>query len=405
MTRESAGSRVSREQATATVWDVAVIGAGPAGAVAALELSTRGYSVLLLERLELPRDKVCGDGLLADSLRVLQRIGLLQEIRSLAYTCRRLRVYSPRRIAFELGGDFLALKRATLDARLAGEAVARGARLCIAEAIGVGTDQQGTAWVTLRDVPRPVRARVAVVATGARTTLLRDSGMLLRPRASAIALRCYLRSPAALDEWVVSFDRSIVPGYGWIFPVAAGEYNIGCGVFYDDRDRPATNLRRLFESFLEQFPPARRLRTAGCSLGPLEGAQLRCGLDGASFHDGGQVVAAGEAVGSTLHLTGEGIGKAMETGELAAAAIDEALSTGDPGRLGDYPDRVVGGLSRIYRGFRTAQGWISRGWVADLTAARLAGSRRLRGRLEGVLDETVAPEELLSPRGLVAWRR
>ncbi len=58
-------------------WDVVVAGAGPAGATAALHLARRGRRVLLADRHPFPREKVCGDGLIPDALRALERAGLL----------------------------------------------------------------------------------------------------------------------------------------------------------------------------------------------------------------------------------------------------------------------------------------------------------------------------------------
>ncbi len=62
------------------IWDVVIIGAGPAGSTAAIHLARQGHGVLLLEKEKFPRDKVCGDALIADSLRCLGRLGLLPTV-------------------------------------------------------------------------------------------------------------------------------------------------------------------------------------------------------------------------------------------------------------------------------------------------------------------------------------
>src|SRR5260370_16214471 len=96
------GSSVSWQQASQTVppelWDVVVIGAGPAGSVAALHLATEGHRVLLLDKQRFPRDKTCGDGLLPEAQGVLQRAGLLQHALELGRRLAILSMISPSRI-------------------------------------------------------------------------------------------------------------------------------------------------------------------------------------------------------------------------------------------------------------------------------------------------------------------
>ena len=77
------------------------------------------------------------------------------------------------------------------------------------------------------------------------------------------------------------------------------------------------NLRQVFDAFCELYAPARELMATGTPLGELKGAPLRCSLDGALYSRAG-MLATGEAIGSTYDFSGEGIGKAMETGMLAA---------------------------------------------------------------------------------------
>ena len=116
-------------------WSVAIIGAGPAGTAAAIMLSSRGHSVLLLDQHRFPREKVCGDGLIADAQRVLARIGLLQTVRQAANPVRNIRLLSPSGIEFNLPGDYLVLERRVLDALLLQRAVEYGADICVAKVV------------------------------------------------------------------------------------------------------------------------------------------------------------------------------------------------------------------------------------------------------------------------------
>lgn len=390
------------------VWDAAVVGAGPAGSMAALRLRDRGRSVLLLDRRDFPRDKACGDGLIPDSLRVLRRVGLDGAVRAAGKASTRSLVFSPSRIEVEVPGDFVALRRRDFDAILAAEAARRGAvfahgRVTAIEPGGDGRDDAATLEVAGNG--SPVRARTVVLATGADVSLLDGQDMVRRSSPSAFAVRCYVRSELEIDELILSFDREILPGYGWIFPLPERTYNVGCGVFEGSRRSSRIDLRATLDRFLSTFPLGRDLLRSGEIVSPVKGARLRCGLNGTHLVRS-NLLAVGETVGTTFPFTGEGIGKAMETGELAADVIDEALSCADMRRLLDYPRRVEAGLRAKYRGYQVAERWLARAWVSDLVARRIRRSDYLRGAVAGIVAETVDPKAVFSPRGLVRslWR-
>src|SRR4030095_16327573 len=154
-------------------------------------------------------------------------------------------------------------------------------------------------------------------------------GLVTQHNRSAIALRCYVRSLVPLDRLVVSYDRSITPGYAWIFPLADGEFNIGCGISYRNKAGSGVNLREAFKSFITSFSLAADIMRHAEAISQIRGAMLRCGLSGTSPHGPGNVLVLGESIGATFPFTGEGIGKAMETGEIAAEVGHNALTSGN----------------------------------------------------------------------------
>ena len=379
-------------------WDVVVVGAGPAGATAATHVARAGHRVLLIDKHAFPRDKVCGDGLIADTLGALDRLGALPAVLRDARHVTATSVYSAGRHRIDLAGQFLTLKRQRLDALIVEQARTAGVALTRGLAAAL-TPRNNGIDVTFRsgDV---VRAAYTLIATGADDTLLRRATASQPALPSALALRCYVRSSARIDRLVISYDRAIVPGYAWIFPLRDDEYNVGCGVFFRDGRRGNVNLRSMFDTFVQSFPEARNLMEHSTAVTPLKGAPLRCGLGVDVPPDIPRVLAIGETIGTTYPFTGEGIGKAMEAGELAARTVTEALQAGDPQRLLGFTSLVQRVLAPKYRAYRTAERWLARPWVTDLLARRARHSEFLRAALSGILNESIDPRTVFSVSGI-----
>jgi geranylgeranyl reductase family protein len=388
-------------------WDVVIVGAGPAGATAAAHLARAGHQVLLLDRHRFPRDKVCGDALIPDAIAALGRLGLLEAVRESGCPLGLTSVFSPSRIEFEVPGTFITLKRLHFDEILARRAASMGATLAQATVERIDTPADAAA-VVVRGCGKPIQARLAIVATGANAAVVPTTVKPEVAGPSAVALRCYVRSAVEIDRLIISYDHAVLPGYAWIFPLGRGEYNVGCGMLLRaNKGRgPAadasSNLRHIFQRFTEQFPLAHDLMAAARDSTPLKGATLRCGLSGADPVPAPHVLAIGESIGTTFPFTGEGIGKAMETGEIAAAVASAALRTGDLAALAEFAGRLAE-LQPKYQGYRIAEKWLSWPWVVDLLARRARRSRYLRDALAGILDETVDPRAVFSAPGIARW--
>lgn len=396
--------------------DVLVVGAGPAGAACALWLARAGIDTVLVDQHDFPRDKVCGDGLIPDAHRALQRLGLYDEVMAAAQPVQHLACIGPRGGRVDVPGSLAVLPRLLLDDIVCRGAQRAGARLFTPWRFDAPL-LEGELVVGARlkqgDVVREVRARWVVLATGGVPQALQAAGMCDRRTPSGIALRGYVKNDAMVGRITameVVWDKSLAPGYGWIFPAPDGRFNIGVGVA---NSHPAdgaegakmkdVNLRKLFDAFCEIHAPARELMRNGKLEGDLKGAPLRCSLTGARQARAGLLV-TGEAAGATYAFTGEGIGKALETGLLAAEALLAAPGGVPAGTSADVCARYEASLAALKPRFdlyERANQINAHPWLADLVIWRASKSARLRQRMAGVLEETSNPGNLLSVRGFM----
>ena len=397
--------------------DVLVVGAGPAGSAAAQWLARFGRDVVLVDQHAFPRDKVCGDGLIADALRALDRLGVKDAVLAEARRSPTLGCIGPRGGRIDVPGSLAVLPRQRLDEIVCRAAVAAGARM-FAPARFVAPLREGGRIVgaALRhaDGVREVRAGWLVLATGAQPQATLAAGLCERRAPSGIALRGYVRN-AAMTERIKSLEvvwhPRLAPGYGWVFPCGGDVFNIGVGVTPDDsrrggrpgRARPL-NLREAFAAFQSLHAPAGELVRHGQWLGPageaLKGAPLRFSLEGATLAAPG-VLVCGEAAGSTYALSGEGIGKAMETALHAAEAILAAGPGDADASVGaDYRARIAA-LKPRFELYAQAQRAVAHPWLVDLLVWSAQRSPRRLQRLAGVLEETWLPTDAMSVRGVL----
>ncbi len=392
---------------------ILVIGAGPAGSACGQWLARSGFDVVLVDQHDFPRDKTCGDGLIPDSHAALARLGVLDEVLRAAQPVTHVRCYAPSGHHVDVPGTLAVLPRRRLDDILVRAAVQAGARLFTpwrfetplqdaqGRVVGARLRRSGSGERETREL----RADHVVVATGAQPQGLVASGLCERQTPSAMGLRGYVRHtglPGLHDKLQVVWHRRLTPGYGWIFPCGDQLYNIGVGII-DSHSKGAmrnVNLREVFQAFCDLHAPARELMASGELQGELKGAPLRSSLVGATLARPG-ILGTGEAIGSTYSFTGEGIGKAMETGLLAAEALTGARDQRwDDAALASHYSEAIARLKPKFDLYEKGNRVNYHPWVTELLIRRAAKSARLRQRMSNVLEEKSTPAQLVTLRGL-----
>jgi geranylgeranyl reductase family protein len=320
--------------------EVVVVGAGPAGSSTAYFLARAGVDVLLVDRAEFPREKVCGDGLTPRALAVLNTMGVLPRVESAGFRADDVEVFSPdgrttrARINVERGAPSYAviLPRITLDDMTREQAVAAGARFAGGVLIDeLESDASGIVARGKRgEESVHYRADLVVIATGASTSLLARSGILARRPTAMLAARAYFEQfPVTSRSVQLRFDGVPLPGYGWVFPLPGGAANVGAG-YLPTRAGGVPTAKMALERWLAR-PAMRALLRHAEQRGAVKGYPLRVDfLKAPAIAD--RVVLVGEAAGLVNPLTGEGIDYALESGQLASEHIVEALRRGSVSR-------------------------------------------------------------------------
>ena len=365
------------------IWDLAIVGAGPAGAAAALgALAARpDLTVLLLDRSSFPRDKACGDGVAPQVLDVLAEVGVTGLLDD-RVPVRRLHLQSGfTTVTRQLARPAWVVPRTILDSRLVTSALAAGAQF----------QQHRVRTVRMRrdavELDGEILAKVVVGADGAHSLVRRAAGAA-PVRRRALALRGYAPTPPDhRGKQVIVFSQTRQPSYAWSFDRGDGLANVGYGEL-PSRQRPAPT-RALLRDQLERLLP-------GAVDGGTDWVAHHLPLSSWRWvHPRGRVLLAGDAAGLVNPMTGEGLYYSVATGVLAGRSTVGALGAGDPASAGDrYRVAVRSLLARHLR--HTSMGASLLTVPAVVTAGIHAAARDQR-----VFDDLV---ELGLARGLLTPR-
>jgi geranylgeranyl reductase family protein len=304
-----------------------IIGAGPAGSIAALVLARGGARVALVDKATFPRDKACGDLVGPRGVQVLDDLGIVVpgslpvgDMVVVGPTGRRVRL--PCFPGLTYPGHGLAVRRADLDRVLRDEAVGAGAVPFQGQATEALTGGRRGGLDGFRlSTGMALRGDAVIGADGATSAVAAAAGLVDRTQVMwGFAIRGYLAEPVAVPNivlWEPAPGRAL-PGYGWLFPGPDGRANVGLGVATGaDRTTAGAAVRQL-PAFLDHL---RRMGLlSGAGPGPRLGGWLKMGLVGTT-PAGGRVLLVGDAAGLVNPLQGEGISQAMTSGRAAAEAI------------------------------------------------------------------------------------
>jgi len=335
------------------MFDVVIVGGGPAGSATGCFLAREGVRVAIVDQAAFPRDKACGDLLCRVSIEVLEGMGLSEFLaRSTRHTSWPAKQELPNgkvlpfTIRTVVDGErrWTSVPRRELDAALLAHAQAAGATVIErAKVLDMAVENGGVRLTAAGIQPAALEARLAIVAQG-------STGRFCRRKPDFFAIRGYYAGRPD-EKLIIHWMRNLSPGYGWQFPLPeSGLYNVGLGSTWSlfRQHRLADALPRLAFAGDKQ------------AVGPPRGGALNTSFGAAPLHDE-RTLWVGDAAGLVQPHNGEGISGALRSGRLAAEVALEALASGrmTAGALATYTRRLHREMGAEFRRARV-MAWIIR---------------------------------------------
>jgi flavin-dependent dehydrogenase len=293
------------------------------------------------------------------------------------------------------------IPRRLLDAQLARAATEAGARLL-----------EGTrAWTVERsNGAKPlvtagalsVIAEMVILADGSHAPVTRRLGLAHKPP-EILAIRQYLAGDTGPAERLeIHFQRSLLPGYAWIFPMSESRANVGIGTYTRRVRRREVPLREMLNSFIAD-PTATQERLAQAEpAGPMRSHPLRTRLGATRTHTE-RILVVGDAAGLVSPLSGEGIALAMESGLLAATHVLSAFETGDfsASALSTYSRTLESRYGADQRAARVLRVLLSAPGLVGRVFSRLRRDKELALLIGFIIIGHKSPRLALQPTTLI----
>ena len=313
--------------------DVLVVGAGPSGIAAALELQSTGQTVVVIDKAFFPRDKCCGDGLTTGALRILDELGFNPQTVPNWTVCSDVWLRSPSgsemQFSLPARGQFAAIApRIELDNALVQLARSKDIRVLEGHEF-VSISEQTSDHITIdisnshsNNKIETVQSKFVIASDGMWSPVRKSLGMSTPGYLGEWhAFRQYANNVtgSAKDRLHVWFEKDLLPGYAWSFPLQNGRVNIGFGILRGGK-YSVQQMKDLWPNLLARKHIANALGSEVVMEDRHTAWPIPARVTSAPLSSG-RVLFIGDAACVTDSLTGEGIGQALLSGQLSAQAI------------------------------------------------------------------------------------
>ena len=329
--------------------DIAIIGAGPAGCAAALSFRKSGLRVALLDKSTFPRDKICGDAINGFVPTLLNR--LLPELPNALNAFESKQVINGFRLISPdfhiLEADFthhgICATRQDFDNFLF-ELIPQYSDTQIIENCKVKAINYLSKGIALTTTKGEIHAKAIIGCDGAHSVVNKQlTNFKIDPKHYCAAVRAYYRDIKGCKEnkLEIFFPKNHLPGYFWVFPYRENEFNVGYGMLSSTISKKSIDIKKAFRDIIENNEQIAQRFEGATLLDGVKGFGLPLGSRKVPL-SGDRFLLTGDAASLINPLTGEGIGSAMLSAEIAAKHLIEAFKKNDLSSafLGEYDKKI-----------------------------------------------------------------
>ncbi|HYJ64219.1 MAG TPA: geranylgeranyl reductase family protein [Parafilimonas sp.] len=317
------------------MFDITIIGAGPAGCAAALALRNSGLHVAVIDKHIFPRDKVCGDAIPGRAIACLKEIypSFSDELALLdkkLVTKSTACFYNNKTVEFNWVQEAYTSTRMDFDNFLF-SIVKTKTQVEIFEGIEIKdiTKSKNGFNVHARNNKIVFATTMIIGADGINgITAKKLAGYQIDRKHHVASVRAYYKNVDDLKETrtEIYFDKKYLPGYFWIFPLNDGISNVGFGMLSEDVAQKNINLKKSFYDFIERSQTLQNKFKPAKQEGNLMGCGLPLGSKWVSM-SGDNFILTGDAASLIDPASGSGIGNAVLSGQFAAEQVIKSFAT------------------------------------------------------------------------------
>ena len=395
------------------MYDIIIVGGGPAGTTAALYAKKLGLRSILIEKAIFPRDKICGDALSGKSVRMMRELDILSEVEKLnGAQINRITFGSPSNKQFDISlnnkkNDKIKKKgfvipRKIFDNYLFKKAsnvteTRQGAR--VIDIIKKNNFVIGVIVKNYDGKEESIYAPIILGCDGPFSIIARKLGLYkMDMNHTSVAIRCYYRGVKGLSDQIeLHFLKEVKPGYLWLFPAGKGIANIGIGLSKSDAKKESRTLSQILNDVIKSKYFKKRFSDAIQLEKPI-GWNLPLGTIHRKNYGNGFML-LGDAAGLVDPFTGEGIGNAMVSAKYAIQVAKRSIEKNDFSEFlfSEYDNLLWKELGKELRTSTKLQKLARSSFLLNFVINRASRNDEIKNIISGMLANEIPKDELSSP--------